>query len=426
MRSVAAEMASRKNTPRELQIFPIDTATSCQYKWTWSTLFLSSGRSSSCHRCQTWDVKDDIKNFHNHPGKIGDREKMLEGEWPGNGCEYCKKIEDAGGESERSSYINKELMSPPELEYNPTATKVTPRILEVYFANVCNQKCVYCSPIFSNLIQKEIEKFGPIVDDEYDLKGYEVVPEYRRMKREFWEWMDDNAIHLYNFQVLGGEPLYQKEIFECLEFFEARELPQLNWKIFSNLKHNFKGFKQKVDRISALVERGAIRSFEMVCSIDNWGPQAEFARSGMKLDEWKRNFEYVLHNPYITLSIHSTISPVTISTMPEFYKMVMEYSKVKKIDYGWNTVKMPSFMNPEILGHYTEKFYDELLDVVEATDYRKRYLEGFKKQCVSHPVDVPRLTKLRNYLDGIDKRRGTDWKSLYPWMVEAMDKEGAI
>ena len=83
-------------------------------------------------------------------------------------------------------------------------------------------------------------------------------------------------------------------------------------------------------------------------------------------------------------------------------------------------------MNPEILGHYTEKYYDKLLDTIDATDYRRRYLEGFKKQCVSHPVDVPRLTKLRNYLDGIDKRRGTDWKSLYPWMVEAMDKEGAI
>lgn len=426
MSIVAADIASRKNTPREFSHFPISTETSCQYKWSWSTLFLSSGRSSSCHRCWTWDVADDLKNFHNHPGKIGDREKMLEGKWPGNGCEYCKKIEDAGGESERSSYVNNELMSPPELLDNPTATKVTPRILEVYFANVCNQKCVYCSPIFSNLIQKEIEKFGPIVDDEYDLKGFEIREDYKKLKKEFWEWMDENSEYLYNFQVLGGEPLYQKEIYECIEFFEAKQHPNLNWKMFSNLKHNDKSFKEKIDRISVLVEMGALRSFEIVCSIDNWGPQAEFARDGMKMENWEKNFNYVLHNPYVTLSIHSTISPVTLCTMADFYAKVMEYQKVKKIDYGWNTVKMPSFMNPEILGHHATKYFDKLLDTIDATDYRRRYLEGFKKQVTSHPVDVPRLTKLRNYLNGIDTRRKTDWKSLYPWLVEVMDKEGAI
>jgi hypothetical protein len=87
-------------------IFPIKTNTSCQFKWTWSTLFLSVGTSSSCHRCKGWDVTDHMQDFHNHPGKLEDREKMLDGKWPGNGCEYCKKIEDSGGQSERTSYIN--------------------------------------------------------------------------------------------------------------------------------------------------------------------------------------------------------------------------------------------------------------------------------------------------------------------------------
>jgi hypothetical protein len=77
-----------------------------------------------------------MQDFHNHPGKLGDREKMLEGLWPGNGCEYCKKIEDVGGVSERTGYINDLLLSPKELSLNPTATNVTPRILEVYFTNV--------------------------------------------------------------------------------------------------------------------------------------------------------------------------------------------------------------------------------------------------------------------------------------------------
>ena len=70
--------------------------------------------------------------------KIGDREKMIKGEWPGNGCEYCKVVEDAGGISERIGYINDLQMVPPENETNPEETHVTPRLLEVYFSNLCN------------------------------------------------------------------------------------------------------------------------------------------------------------------------------------------------------------------------------------------------------------------------------------------------
>ena len=151
--------------------FPIKTKTACQYKWTWSTVFLSTGTSSSCHRCKGWDVSNMMDDFHNHPGKISDREKMLKGEWPGNGCEYCKKIEQAGGISERTGFINRSDLVPPEIEkvkLGPYPTKVTPRILEVYFNNLCNQKCVYCSPYFSSLIQHEVEKYGPL-SDEYHL-----------------------------------------------------------------------------------------------------------------------------------------------------------------------------------------------------------------------------------------------------------------
>jgi hypothetical protein len=112
-----------------LDMFPIKTATACQFKWTWSTLFLSVGTSSSCHRCKGWDVTEHMQDFHNHPGKLEDRTKMLQGLWPGNGCEYCRKIEDAGGISERTAYINSSPLSPKELRTNPNEIKVTPRIL---------------------------------------------------------------------------------------------------------------------------------------------------------------------------------------------------------------------------------------------------------------------------------------------------------
>jgi organic radical activating enzyme len=403
-------------------IFPIKTDTSCQFKWTWSTLFLSVGTSSSCHRCKGFDVSENMQDFHNHPGKIKDRENMLEGKWPGNGCEYCKKIEDAGGESERTSFINDLHLSPKELIDNPTATSVTPRILEVYFTNLCNQKCVYCSPFFSSLIQNEIEKFGPL-EDIYDLDGFNGRDDYEKLKSDFWIWMEKNSTELYQFQILGGEPMYQPEFNECLEYLESRNHPKMNWKIFSNLKHNPTKFKEKIDRISELIKSNKLKSFEIVCSQDSWGPQAEFSRYGMILEEWEENFNILLNSPHVTISIHSTISPTTLPTMGDFYRKIIEWNKIKRVDYGWNTIANPVFMNPEILGHYAKPFFDDLLSAIPDDDHRKIYLEGFKTQVTTHPVDPIRLKRLSDYLDRIDQRRNTDWKSLYPWLVDVCEKE---
>jgi hypothetical protein len=127
--------------------FPIKTATACQLKWTWSTLFLNDGTTSSCHRVGRHQVAlEDFDNFHNTPIKIDQRNTMLEGKWPqplpymqdDEGCRYCQKIEEAGGQSDRMYHNQIPDLSPPELEYDPPATNVTPRILEVFLSNTCN------------------------------------------------------------------------------------------------------------------------------------------------------------------------------------------------------------------------------------------------------------------------------------------------
>jgi organic radical activating enzyme len=170
--------------------------------------------------------------------------------------------------------------------------------------------------------------------------------------------MEKNSRDLYQFQILGGEPMYQPEFEECLEFFERHEHPQTNWKIFSNLKHEpKKDLKKRIERISKLIEDKKLLSFEIVCSMDSWGPQAEFSRHGMDLKEWEENFNTLLTSPFVSVSIHSTITPVTLPTMAEFYQKIMKWNEIKTIGFGWNTVANPTFMNPEILGHHAKSFF---------------------------------------------------------------------
>ena len=125
--------------------FPIQTNTGCRLKWAWSTIYLSKSTTASCHRVnQDKLTVDTFENFHNLSRKLNDRKLMSEGKWPGGGCEYCKNIEDANGYSDRQAHLQDQFdnLTPVELLEDPTATNITPRILEVYFNNTCNFKCV--------------------------------------------------------------------------------------------------------------------------------------------------------------------------------------------------------------------------------------------------------------------------------------------
>jgi organic radical activating enzyme len=366
----------------------------------------------------------DFKDFHNHPGKVQDREKMLDGQWPGNGCEYCKRIEDAGGNSERTAYINDADYCPPELEDNPFATKVTPRILEVYFTNLCNQACVYCSPLFSSVIEQEIKKYGPL-ETEYDLEGsFKPKENYSELKDKFWEWMEEHSTELYDFQILGGEPLYQPEFEECLEYFERTSHPNLNWKIFSNLKHPSDKFVEKIQKIDRLVESGKLKSFGIVCSMDCWGDEAEFARHGMSLENWEQNFNTLLKTKNVQINIQATLSSVTLPTAYVFVDKLVEWSKIKNINYGANVVAVPSFMDPAIFGSELKPFIDKLNDSLAKSPWKDAaaYIAGFGNMIISTEPDPEKLTRLRNYLNRLDQRRGQSWRRVYPWMENSFDK----
>lgn len=63
----------------EKKVFPIQNEAACLYKWAWSTIFLSRGTTSSCHRGRHWRLtEDNFMDFHNHHGKLADRKNV---EW---------------------------------------------------------------------------------------------------------------------------------------------------------------------------------------------------------------------------------------------------------------------------------------------------------------------------------------------------------
>ena len=298
--------------------FPIETKTACQFKWTWSTIFLSKGTTSSCHRCNSWDLNEiDFKDFHNHPGKVQDREKMLDGQWPGNGCEYCKRIEDAGGESERTAYINDADCCPPELKDNPFATKVTPRILEVYFTNLCNQACVSCSSNFStkwseidrNLGNIPIKNFTPTVDS-FNINFYTA-------KR---------------ITLLGGEPLFDSTSFSILKKLVDSDNTNCFVSFVTNGSINLSA--QQLDLLSKFSD------LNICVSIDGIGPVFEYMRWPGKWKTLTKNLDQ-----YRTVAKEVSVSYTISSLNALYYDQTVDWFKENNLNYNHNIVSNPNWLS---------------------------------------------------------------------------------
>lgn len=409
--------------------FPIKTDTSCQLKWTWSTMRLYTGQTSSCHRVQPDVVGvDDFENFHNTPKKIADRELMLNGEWPQGGCEYCKNIEDAGGSSDRMFHLKIPNLVPPELDTDLNATSVTPRIVEVYFDNVCNMSCLYCWDGFSSKIRQEnllygrFEQAGVVIDNRANK-----VPDITALTDRFWQWMSDHHTSIRRLHVLGGEPLYQRQFEQCLDFFSRNPCPELEFNVISNLMIPDEKFQNIIQRIKTLVTSGHLARFDLTASIDCFGPEQEYVRHGMELAQWRRNFEYLVAQPWITLNINQTLSALTIKTVPELLQYVNPLRENREIGHYFSTTTMTHlFLHPDIFGKgfYDSEFQciiDNMPDNTWQQKQARMYMDGIQKQLSTTTRSPERIHQLGIFLDEIDRRRGLNWRNTFPWLEKEIN-----
>lgn len=160
---------------------------------------------------------------------------MLDGKWPQGGCEYCQKIENVGGVSDRQNHLKIPNLVPPELDSNPLAVNVSPRILEIYFNNTCNLACVYCWDGFSSKIEQENRKFGRFDQQGVVIENKSHATNQSDLTQVFWDWMKKNCQTLERLHILGGEPFYQADFYRCFDFFESNPCPKLELNVVSNL-----------------------------------------------------------------------------------------------------------------------------------------------------------------------------------------------
>ena len=375
----------------------------CTMKWLHETLYLHTGDNHSCYHPRPQhiplaEIKADPSALHNTAWKKQQRKKMLEGERPEE-CYYCWNIEDLEGDQISDRMIHSASdWAEPEIENiakKHYLENVNPRYLEVSFGNGCNYRCGYCCPQASTMWMDEIKKHGNY-DLTYNQYGTEFLDNgrYYAPKDEnpyieaFWKWWPDLRKDLHTLRITGGEPLMNPGAMQFFDLLEKEPAPQLEISINSNLGVTTAKIDRMYDRIQSLLDQKKIRKFSLFTSIEGWGEQAEYMRTGLKCNHWERNFTQAIERGF-KVNIMCTFNVLCVATFQNFLQRVMHWRKIygkEALAFDTPYLKEPPHWMLNILPEAFNKYMDKHL----------AYMSDNKDYFTS--VEIAKMQRVRDYM----------------------------
>jgi len=413
----------------------------CTMKWLHQTLYLHTGDNHSCyhprpHHIPLEEITIDVSALHNTRWKKEQRKKMLDGVRPEE-CYYCWNIEDLPGDhiSDRMIHSSSDFSTPliEDIAKLPWDSPINPRYLEVSFGNACNYRCGYCSPQASTMWMEEIKKHGNY-DLTYNQYGIEFLKSgtYYGPKDDnpyieaFWRWWPSLKNDLHTLRITGGEPLMNPASMQFFDLLEKEPAPNLEISINSNLGVTFDRVDRLLIRVKSLLDQKKIRKFSLFTSIDTWGPQAEYMRTGLKCDHWERNMKQAVSELGITVNFMCTFNVLCVSNFRNFLEQIINWRKeLGKSAIGFDTpyLKEPPHWMINILTDDFLTYMDDNLDFIknnsewfEVVEYEKfkRVVDYMKSDTVSKKKIQQGRRDFYSFFTENDRRLGTNLLEIFP------------
>jgi hypothetical protein len=317
----------------------------CLAKFTQVTLHLGTGLVHSCHHPKTHkisaaDVEKNPNLLFNTPVLKAARKQMLTNEKPAE-CDYCWRIESNKNTSDRHF----KSIEPWALSYHDKISEFTgeediyPTYLEVDFSNVCNLKCTYCGPEYSSKWVEDLKAKGPIkllegTGEENWAQGWQDLNNLTYKNREhnpyvtaFWKWWPEAYKHLKHYRITGGEPLMSKETFRSMDWFIDNPNPELEFSINTNLCVPDKLWDEFIKRLMILKDGTKIKRITIYTSAEGWGPAAEYGRTGMNFNLFKKRYEQLVALGNVRCVIMAAFNIFSITTFQKLLEWVLELKK---------------------------------------------------------------------------------------------------
>ena len=355
--------------------------TMCYAKWAQVSLHLTNGQTQSCyhppvHEISHAEILHNPGALHNTEQKKSERAQMLKGERP-KGCEYCWRIEDAGGTSDRVYRSGEYWAQNARKDIIQSTTQdleVNPRYVEVNFNQACNFKCTYCSPHLSTTWEDEVKIHGPleVLDANNKLVKHN-DPKYLNMPLKvaqkdnpyidaFWRWWPEIYDNLEVFRMTGGEPLMDSNTFKVLDYIYEHPNAWLELSITTNLNppkealwDKFMDKIQKLEKIqiweSPRYNPGsgnhwylnmAVKHTALFVSVDAVNEQAEYIRTGLDFVNLAKKSEEFLNKTYnTTITYINTFNVMSVEGYVDYLKFILDMrSKFSKEGQGTKYIEI--------------------------------------------------------------------------------------
>ncbi len=469
----------------------------CLAKWDQVTMHLHNGMTHSCHhphphKVTIEEVKKNYRAIHNDPMKLEQRACMLRGERP-EPCDYCWRVEDNNKDAVSDRYLKSSNLFEHRFDkivQSGLGENHIPEYVEVSFSNVCNLKCTYCGPHFSSKWVTEQEENDPImlVDatskelswNYHGLDYLEHIDEMPIPEKDpnpyvdaFWKWWPELKNSIKTLRVTGGEPLMSKDTFKLLQLIEKDPMPELQLGMNTNLNAPEKNWQQLIRFIKKNEQENLVKKITLYTSLDGFGPQAEYIRTGLKFNLlWDRLLYMIEEHPNVDNTIMTAYSFLSI---PSYKQFLQELLKVKQkynrynglLESRFNQYKQwfktnsdpnfwtrnekacsvhvdisPIYFPPHLsvttppkelvmpylwdqysfmmhnltLGEDNRNFYDfEAEKMGRVADYSFYSGMGYDNQDEDNKIHQ---SNFRRFIDALDKRRGTDFCKTFPELEE--------
>ena len=382
---------------------------------------------------------------------------MLQGARPSE-CDYCWNVEDnsdrfsdrifKSGESWSYPFINDIIQSDWRDDFNP-------KYVEVAFSNACNFKCSYCGPAYSSAWMEEIEKHGayPTLDNFNSvdwMKNEDKLPipnkEHNPYVEAFWKWWPDLYRDLHTFRITGGEPLMSKDTWGVLDYIIEHPNPntELKLAINSNLGVPDKLIDKLIEKIQKIEDEGRAKEIVIFTSVDTWGEQAEYIRTGLEFNKFWDNVNKILTKcPRTIITFMSTYNALSVFNYEQLIHNIYTLKDVyASTDRYWNSavfldssyLRYPLHQTVQVLPFDYAKYITDqakLITYYAAPSFDPKHIgySDVEVQKVKRiydwmisPQDATQQMKNRysfyQYFSNHDKRRGTDFCKTFPQLEE--------
>ena len=368
-----------------------------------------------------------IEEVWNSEQMCNTRLQMLNGEIPAS-CRKCFEEESRGIKSKRNwetevwqqrvdldsiiSTMSKEGQLPTDIPY-----------FDLRLGNMCNLKCIMCSPHDSSSWIKDWKlQYPKYTDDLKQDQGWDPSFDYTWYKKgSFLDSMKNQAKYIKELYFAGGEPLMIPEHYAILEFMVAE-----NYAKDCVVRYNSNGTEIS-DRLLELWTH--FKEVKFNFSIDAVGEKNDYIR-------YPSNWESLVANMHkldntgnnVTVNMACAVQLLNVGSLVELaqWKLDQNFKKINRAPYGagligLHLVYFPSYLNIRTLPKDVKQSVTESISTFvntyntqefESNPYGKERWLGIVDYMNSEDWSH-KLSAATQYLDICDKTRNLNFRNTF-------------